>query len=215
MTQMAGDRPVEGTRERLLESTWRIIRDEGLRAATSRRIADVAGANLGAITYHFGSKDALISEAAVAGMSAWTKPMTDALLHDEHDGGDRTGAVIGSLLGLLETGGADARALLETAVAQDVDDVVNDTLRSHLSDFQHVVADLIRRQQERGEVTESVEPDAMAGFFTAVALGLITQEVIGANPAPIPEIVGELLKLLTESKPQTTSRSSDMTSETV
>lgn len=188
-----------GTRARLLDATWRILRDEGVRAATSRRITDEAGANLGAITYHFGSKDALISEAAVAGVAAWTAPMAAALLSDERHGGERTGLVINSLLALLKTSVDDARALLETVVAQDVDDVVRETLRDHLGEFQQLVAELMRRRQQRGEIPGTVQPEAMAGLFTAIALGLITQQVIDANPVPIDDMVAELLRLLATS----------------
>src|ERR1700736_6419164 len=51
------------TRERLVEAARVCVRDAGLAGATSREITRVAGANLAAITYHFGSKDALVAAA--------------------------------------------------------------------------------------------------------------------------------------------------------
>lgn len=53
-----------GTRERLLDAAARTFADRGFRAATVREICRRAGANVAAINYHFGSKDALEVEAA-------------------------------------------------------------------------------------------------------------------------------------------------------
>jgi AcrR family transcriptional regulator len=184
------------TRRRLIQAAWTVMRTDGVRAATSRRVTETAGANLGAITYYFGAKDRLLAEAAIAGLDSWMRPLGEALLGDERDGGDRTGAVIASVLELLGGGRDNAWALLEALLARDVPDDVRRSVADHLSTFQAMVADLMRRERRRREIPASVNPDAMAGMFTAFALGLMAQEVIGANPAPIPDIVGQLLALL-------------------
>ncbi len=49
----------EATRDRLLRTAQRLFARHGYRGASVRRITEEAGTNLGAITYHFGSKDAL------------------------------------------------------------------------------------------------------------------------------------------------------------
>jgi AcrR family transcriptional regulator len=184
-----------GTRQRLLDAAWAIVLDEGLRSATSRRITERADANLGAITYYFGSKDALLAEAAVARMELWTQPLAGALLGDERDGGNRTDVVIASLLGFLQDL-PDAPGLFEVMFARDGSDDVRAMMQTHLSGFQRTVAGLMTRQRRRGELPASVQPKAMAGVFTAFALGLMAQEVIGANPASIAAMVGQLLALL-------------------
>ena len=82
-------------------------------------------------------------------------------------------------------------------LARDVADAVRDAMRHHLTTFQEVVADVMARRQQRGEIPESVTPIAMAGMFTAFAIGLLAQDSIGANPAPMADVVGQLLALLT------------------
>lgn len=191
--------PLDGspaTRARLVDAAWRVIAGDGLRAATSRRIAAEAGANLGAITYYFGSKNNLVAEAVVAQMQRWTEPLAEAIVADERDGSDRTDVVIAALLARLGDSADDVRGVLEAVLAPDLGRQVRAALQTHLSSFQQVVADVIRRRQQLGEVPRAVRPDAAAGMFTAFAFGLMTQEVVGANPAPVPEIVGELLALL-------------------
>ena len=199
MSGPAQDEDLSGTRARLLDATSRVIAAEGLRAATSRRITAKAGANLGAITYYFGSKNSLVAEAVVAQMQAWTQPLADALQADEQDDGGRTGAVIAALLARLGRNKREVRGVLEAVLAPDLGRDVCDALQAHLSSFQHVVADLIRHRQDGGEVPETVRPDAMAGMFTAFALGLLVQDLVDANPAPVSEIVGQLLALLSPS----------------
>lgn len=50
-------------RDRMIQETARIIREEGFKYATVRTIADRAGVNIASIRYYFGSKDELIGEA--------------------------------------------------------------------------------------------------------------------------------------------------------
>lgn len=47
------------TRDRLLTAARKLFAEHGFRSASVRRITHAANANLGAITYHFGSKEAL------------------------------------------------------------------------------------------------------------------------------------------------------------
>ena len=56
------------TRQALLSATRRCIGRRGLAATTSREITAEADANLAAITYHFGSKDDLVTEALLEGI---------------------------------------------------------------------------------------------------------------------------------------------------
>ena len=48
------------TREQLLDAAESLIADQGVDGASVRAITDAAGANLAAISYHFGSKDELV-----------------------------------------------------------------------------------------------------------------------------------------------------------
>ncbi len=52
-----------GTKERIIDATLQIIGSEGIYRVTVRKIACLAGVNVAAVNYHFGSKDLLINEA--------------------------------------------------------------------------------------------------------------------------------------------------------
>jgi AcrR family transcriptional regulator len=54
----------EDTRQRLIEAALKIFGESGFEGATTRMLADAAGANLAAIPYHFGSKEGLYRAVA-------------------------------------------------------------------------------------------------------------------------------------------------------
>lgn len=190
----------EATRQRLLDAAWSVVRRDGLRAATSRRIAAEANANLGAITYHFGSKNTLLSEAAVQqltnSLSAWLQPLSAVLLADRSPGGPHTNEYIASSFDTIDSSIDDGRALLEVLISGREIPEAADAIRAQFTAFHQLLGELMRQQKHRGEIPDTVNPPAMAGVFTAFALGLVVQEIMGANPAPPAEIIGQLLSLL-------------------
>jgi AcrR family transcriptional regulator len=60
-----------GNREALLEAALECISERGYARTTARDLVAASGTNLGAIGYHFGSKERLLNEALYAGFSAW------------------------------------------------------------------------------------------------------------------------------------------------
>ena len=62
MTNSTSSSAVVDTRRALLDVARRRFAESGFDAASVRSITQAAGANLGAITYHFGSKEALYVE---------------------------------------------------------------------------------------------------------------------------------------------------------
>jgi AcrR family transcriptional regulator len=63
--------PRHSNRSELIEGTLRCLERLPPERVTARAIVDESGANLASITYHFGSKDELITEAVIAGLDRW------------------------------------------------------------------------------------------------------------------------------------------------
>lgn len=63
--------PQRSNRAQLIEGTLRCLERLPPERVTARVIADESGANLASITYHFGSKDELVTEAVIAGLDRW------------------------------------------------------------------------------------------------------------------------------------------------
>jgi AcrR family transcriptional regulator len=67
--------PRDNHRQRLLDGALECLKTKGYAQTTTRDIAKAAGANLGSIGYHFGSKEALLNEAMQDGFLAWTEQL--------------------------------------------------------------------------------------------------------------------------------------------
>ena len=63
--------PQRSNRQSLIEGTLRCLERLPPERITARAIAAESGANLASIGYHFGSKDGLVSEAAIEGLDRW------------------------------------------------------------------------------------------------------------------------------------------------
>jgi AcrR family transcriptional regulator len=71
--------PQHSNRAKLVEGTLRCIERLPPERVTARAIATESGANLASIAYHFGSKDQLVTEAAIDGLDRWLDEVTRAL----------------------------------------------------------------------------------------------------------------------------------------
>ncbi|QIS12053.1 TetR/AcrR family transcriptional regulator [Nocardia arthritidis] len=71
-----------GNREDLLAGARKVIVERGVAKATARDIASAAGVSLAAIGYHFGSKEALITEALAESLGNSIGDGMDALIRE-------------------------------------------------------------------------------------------------------------------------------------
>jgi AcrR family transcriptional regulator len=71
--------PQPSNRESLIDGALRCLERLPAERVTARAIAEEAGANLGSIVYHFGSKDALVADAVIAGLDRWLADMAESL----------------------------------------------------------------------------------------------------------------------------------------
>jgi AcrR family transcriptional regulator len=63
--------PQRSNREELIEGTLRCLERLPAERITARAITEESGANLASITYHFGSKDDLVTAAIIEGLDRW------------------------------------------------------------------------------------------------------------------------------------------------
>ncbi|WP_299556932.1 TetR/AcrR family transcriptional regulator [uncultured Mycolicibacterium sp.] len=75
--------PRGGARERLIEATARIMREEGYAAATSRRVAAAAGVKQALVYYYFPTMDDLFVEVLRTGAEAALTRMRTALTAED------------------------------------------------------------------------------------------------------------------------------------
>jgi AcrR family transcriptional regulator len=71
--------PQHSNRAQLVEGALRCLERMPPEKVTARAIAAEAGANLASITYHFGSKDELVTAAVVEGLDRWLAEIAQRL----------------------------------------------------------------------------------------------------------------------------------------
>ena len=155
------------------------LRTRGAARTSSRAITDLAGANLAAITYYFGSKDALVAVALAEELDDWLGPVLDRLA-EPGDPALRLLAAIDALHEIFEAQRGRVPALLEVFVQSahygDGDGVVGRTW----ANFSDRLATVIDELRERGAVPPWVEPGPMATLIVVVAAGT----AVGVTVAP-------------------------------
>src|SRR5262245_38437556 len=67
--------PFMGHKDDLLEGAITCIQERGYARTTARDIVAASGSNLGAIGYHYGSKEALLNVAVLEGFRRWLDPL--------------------------------------------------------------------------------------------------------------------------------------------
>jgi AcrR family transcriptional regulator len=70
--------PSPDTRDRLLDTAERLFAEHGFAGTSVREITDAAGANLGAVNYHFRSKEGLYAEAFARRAALFREPILEA-----------------------------------------------------------------------------------------------------------------------------------------
>lgn len=102
-----------GQRQDLLAGAKKCIAEKGYSRTTARDITAVSGANLAAIGYHFGSKEALLNAAVLDSFDEWGTAIEEAMAAP-HDG-EPIDRLEWFLSGFL-AGSAEHRATLAASV---------------------------------------------------------------------------------------------------
>lgn len=187
------------TPERLIEATRACINDRGLAATTSRDIAAAADANLGAITYHFGSKDQLVADALLATLREWLEPTLE-VLRDDSEPTTRTMLAIQTLLATFEAHRHEVGLYLQALVHAQRIDAVGAGLVELWNELGELVSAHVSGMKGRGELPAWVEPKAMGSLLIGVANGLLLQVNLDPHGPPLPRMAGQFASLLLEAR---------------
>jgi AcrR family transcriptional regulator len=183
------------TRAALVDATLACLAERGPTGTTSRAIAGRAGANLAAITYHFGSKEALVAEALLTSVRGWLEPVL-SVLHSDDEPTSHTVRAVAALQSSL----ADARAALPLHLGALTTAAHNPALRHGLDELlaevHRLLAGQIAEQVASGYLPPWVEPDAMAHLLVALADGIALHAFLQPDAVDPDAVVAQALALL-------------------
>lgn len=190
---------MNATATALVAATRRCIARDGLAATTSRSITAEAGANLGAITYHFGSKDRLVAESLLQGFREMLAPAM-ALLDSDGDAALRTLEIVQTLLVTLDERRDDAVAYVQALAHAPMAVDLQQGIIGLWSELRGMIAADMTHLQRQGIVGEWVEPTAMSGVLLAVANGMLVQAVVDPEGPAVADVAAQFATLLLRSR---------------
>ncbi|MGR4882304.1 TetR/AcrR family transcriptional regulator [Streptomyces sp. LARHCF249] len=177
-----------GHREDLLEGAKKCLVEKGFVRTTARDVVKASGANLASIGYHYGSKDALLTEAFIALMQELGAVFQDGV---EGEGGslERFRAVWDGFLAHRDDAGPVWAASLEVALARDrMPDLRALLAASQAEGRRGLIAMLAGTPEE--EITER-EERTLGAFYQALLNGLMIQWLFDPKSAASAEELTE------------------------
>ena len=178
-----------------MDATRACIAGKGLAGTTSRDIAAEAGANLAAITYHFGSKDRLVAEALLEALRRWLAPSLAVL----QGGGDPSARTLAAVQLLVETFDAhrdEAPAFLQALVEAPRMPPLQAGVVGLFAELRGLLGAQMGEMQQRGALGPWVNPEAMSAMLIGVASGLVLQVTVDPDGPSLEAMAGQFAALL-------------------
>jgi AcrR family transcriptional regulator len=173
-----------GNREDLLAAAKRCVRKKGFTRTTARDIATASGVSLAAIGYHFGSKEALLTEAMVQATGEWVDELARTLAADfdpNASSTERFELIWTRLLKLFRSHRQLWAANFEISPYIDTVPEVRKVMAAAQHKARLGLAELFLG------IDGSVDPklaQSTGGFFYALLAGVMTQWLIDPENAP-------------------------------
>jgi len=187
------------TESRLLAGATECLRRYGLKRTTSRAIAAAAGANLGAITYHFGSKDELVAQALLETVRGWLAPAM-AILKRDLDPAERLVAAVAELQRTLTEARDMLPVYLEALVSASRNDTLKRGVEELFTEVRSFLSAQLREQRDAGQLPAWVEPDAFAMLLVATADGIGLHAAIEPDAVQPDALASQAVQLLLASR---------------
>lgn len=155
------------TRERILREAFTLIGEVGWANVSTRLLARRAGVNAALINYHFRSKNALLREAAAAGIGEVVGPAVERML-----GAADAGRATADLLRFLasELTRAQGRSLLELSMRALDDPEIKRLMMAELEAFRSLVVQGLRRP--------GLDPRGAAVLLVGILDGVLLHRMI-------------------------------------
>ena len=184
------------TRTRLLDATISILNAGGPEAATSRAITEAAGENLASITYYFGSKSELVSQAMTSTARRLIQPVVDEFADESKDSVAKLLAAIQRLYQILDSNTDLLGPYLHSIAAAPTNDTVAAELRSLHRELTAILAAEIETQLSNGQLPHWIQPNPMAQLIVALVNGVAASVAIDPTQSDATAIGSQFAQLL-------------------
>lgn len=167
-------------RDALLDAAVRCLRDRGYAGTSARDLVAASGTNLGAIGYHFGSKEALLNEAIAVSVSRWIEALGDLVRQQVASGSDLR-AVLDDLFAVVREDSHLVTAFFEALGRAGRVDDLRAQLAVHYERYRNDVADALRPLIA---TAGTADDRAVSSLLLALGDGLIIQCLLDPTTVP-------------------------------
>jgi AcrR family transcriptional regulator len=172
-------------RDALLKAAKTLIVEKGFAATTARDLVSASDTNLGSIGYHFGSREALLSQALEELFDEWTALLAVAAFSDEDVPPlERLTASWKATLDTLNEHRALIRAFIEAMAHAERSPAFRKQMRNHYRRSRRAVADLVEAAVGPEAIAKGADPMFIALFLIAVFDGLAIQSRLAPEDTP-------------------------------
>ncbi|ALE75298.1 Transcriptional regulator, TetR family [Pseudonocardia sp. Ae168_Ps1] len=191
-----------GHREELLDGAAQCLYEKGFGRTTARDVVAASGTNLASIGYHFGSKDALLTEALLRATTAWGEELDRALAEPDgaatSDPDRRVEDTWGRVISLFST----QRRLWATHVEALAQAERLPELRAKLAEAQHEVREGLALTFHTLPDDDPAAADrrvhVLGAVYQALLTGVMVQWMLDPESAPSGVDLAEGLRAIVE-----------------
>jgi AcrR family transcriptional regulator len=187
--------PRENHRARLIEGALRCLAEKGYAGSTARDIAATAGANLGSIGYHFGSKERLLNEALQEGFRRWTAQVERAVLAaGDADPLERLRISWREVLDAYDENRPLLLAFLDALAIAAHDPELRSQLARHYAEGRDAMAVLIVTSAAGTPLGDKRVATILASLLAAIYDGLLIQWILDPQSTPSADDLADLVE---------------------
>jgi AcrR family transcriptional regulator len=202
-----GDAGRPDTKTALMDAAKRLVAERGYAGTSVRDIAAAAPANLAAVNYHFGSREALLDEAVLECFLDWTRRFELLSQADPHASSmDRMTAGARALMADLPTAQPLFAAFLEALLRARRSPALRARLADHYAEQRRRVAAVIAAPtsdrpsaglpQDRSTSPPTARaPEILASLLIAFVDGLLLQSLVDPDAVPTVADLAALLQV--------------------
>lgn len=186
-SRVSDTRPRRDThRTRLLLAAQSLLRERAYGKITARDLVAASNTNLGSISYHFGSKEALLNEAIGLALEEWAETIGRAIRGNT--GGGLMGLMAGSLSLVLDEHESIRpyyNAFIEALARSARSPELREQLAAHYNRQRDRIAGWI--EESLPDALSSLQARHLASLLLATADGMLIQAFVDANDTPTSE----------------------------
>ncbi|MGW0366238.1 TetR/AcrR family transcriptional regulator [Streptomyces sp. NPDC002990] len=184
-----------GHREDLLEGAKKCLVEKGFVRTTARDIVSASGTNLASIGYHYGSKDALLTQAFIALIEEWGA-LFESGLTGEGGSLERFRSVWEGVLAQHEGSGPVWAASLEVALSRDQRPELRTMLAASQAEGRRGLISMLTGTPE--DELEERDVRTLGAFYQALLNGLMIQWLFDPGTAATAEELTEGMRRAAE-----------------